>query len=159
MSTQDIYNFKQITDHIITAGQPTEEQLRAAAAEGFETVINLATFSKGYSLPDEAALVQELGMRYIAIPVEWGDPQKSDFAAFEEAMHTAVHHKTLIHCAANYRVTAFYSLYAMKHQGWTADQADELMSHVWIEGEYPIWDQFVEEMREEASWVDTHHDI
>ncbi len=151
MSTQEIYNFKQINDHIITGGQPMEAQLRAAAAEGFETVINLATLDPRYSLPDEAGLVRELGMQYIHIPVEWGSPQKSDFTAFEEAMATAVHQKTLIHCAANYRVTAFYSLYAMKHLGWSADQADDLMAHVWQPGEYPVWDRFVEEMREEIS--------
>lgn len=149
MSTQEIYNFKQINDHIITGGQPMEAQLRAAAAEGFETVINLATLDPRYALPDEAGLVRELGMEYIHIPVEWGNPQKSDFAAFEAAMRTAVTHKTLIHCAANYRVTAFYSLYAMKHLGWTAAQADALMAHVWKPGEYPIWDQFVAEVRAE----------
>ncbi|MCL4263900.1 MAG: protein tyrosine phosphatase family protein [Anaerolineae bacterium] len=152
MSTQKIYNFKQINDHIITAGQPTEAQLRAVAAEGYETVINLATFSPGYSLPDEAGLVGELGMQYIHIPVEWGSPQKGDFAAFEAAMATAVHHKTLIHCAANYRVTAFYSLYAMKHLGWTAVEADVLLAHVWKPGEYPVWDQFVQELRAEMGY-------
>ncbi|MBE7528919.1 MAG: hypothetical protein HND44_20285 [Chloroflexi bacterium] len=154
MSVQDICNFKWINEQTITGGQPTAEQLRAAAADGFQMVINLATCNPGHSLPDEAGLVGELGMQYIHIPVEWGNPQKTDFVAFEAAMATAVAHKTLIHCAANYRVTAFYALYAMKHLGWTAAQADALMAHVWKPGEYPIWDQFVQEIRAEMGSVD-----
>jgi len=42
MSTADIYHYLQVSDQLITAGQPTEDQLRAAAAEGFAQVINLA---------------------------------------------------------------------------------------------------------------------
>ena len=60
-------------------------------------------------------------MAYHHIPVEWEQPQASDFVAFETIMSQLPASKTLIHCAANYRVTAFYSLYAMKHQGWSAD--------------------------------------
>ena len=41
------------------------------------------------------------------------------------AMQAVPDDRTLIHCAANFRVTAFYSLYAMKHLDWTAAQASE----------------------------------
>ena len=41
--------------------------------------------------------------------------------------------KTLIHCAANFRVTAFYSLYAMKHLGWSEAQAAEFRASVWAD--------------------------
>jgi hypothetical protein len=33
MSTTDIYNYRKVNDRISTGGQPTEEQLRSAAAE------------------------------------------------------------------------------------------------------------------------------
>lgn len=149
MSTKEIYNFKEVNEQILTSGQPTEAQLTAAASEGVQTVINLTTFSPSYSLPDEAGLVASLGMAYVHIPIPWDNPQKTHFEQFEQAMKTAENSKTLIHCAANYRVTAFFSLYAMKHLGWSAKQADELMAHVWIPGQYPIWDEFVQERRAE----------
>ncbi len=117
MSTQDIYNYRQVNDHLITGGQPTEEQLRSAAAEGFRVVINLATESPRNSVKDEPSLVESLGMAYHAIPVEWENPQASDFAAFEAVLKGLNDEKVLIHCAANFRVTAFYSLYAQKHLG------------------------------------------
>jgi protein tyrosine phosphatase (PTP) superfamily phosphohydrolase (DUF442 family) len=81
LGTETIYNFLKVNDQIITAGQPTEDQLRSAAAEGIEVVINLATFHPGHSLPDEAGLVHSLGMDYHHIPVEWEQPLASDFTA------------------------------------------------------------------------------
>jgi protein tyrosine phosphatase (PTP) superfamily phosphohydrolase (DUF442 family) len=143
MSTADIYNYRRVNDQISTGGQPTEEQLRAAAAEGFTTVINLATINPRYSLEDEAGLVQSLDMTYHHIPVEWEQPQASDFAAFEAVMLQLSTSKTLIHCAANFRVTAFYSLYAMKHLGWSMAQADEFRASIWADSEYPTWETFI----------------
>ena len=147
MSTHDITNYRRVNDQINTGGQPTEEQIRAAAAEGFKTVINLATIHSRDSLPDEAGLVQSLGMAYHHIPVDWENPQASDFAAFEAVMLQLPTSKTLIHCAANFRVTAFYSLYAMKHLGWSEAQADEFRSSIWAGSEYPIWEKFIGEMQ------------
>jgi uncharacterized protein (TIGR01244 family) len=149
MSTNEIYNFKMVNEKVLTGGQPTEAQLAAAAEEGVQTVINIATINPRYSLADEAGSVAGLGMTYVHIPVEWESPQKSDFAAFEAAMQQAERGKTLVHCAANYRVTAFVSLYGMKHWSWSAEAADALMAHVWQAGQFPIWDMLVADIREE----------
>ncbi len=146
MSVEEIYNYRRVNDRIITGGQPTEDQLRAVRVAGFQTVINLATNDPRYSLADEAGLVRALGMTYRHIPVEWENPQASDFVAFEAAMEEQTGNKVLIHCAANFRVSAFYSLYAMKHLGWTEAQADEFRAPIWTGNDYPIWDKFIGEM-------------
>jgi protein tyrosine phosphatase (PTP) superfamily phosphohydrolase (DUF442 family) len=86
MSTQEIYNYRKVDDQLITGGQPTEEQLKSVAEEGFTTVINLATLNPRYSLDDEAGLVQSLGLTYYHIPVEWDNPKESDFGPFERLM-------------------------------------------------------------------------
>lgn len=147
MSSQDIYNYRKVDERFITGGQPTEEQLRSVAAEGVTTVINLATINPRYSLPDEAGLVQSLGMTYHHIPVEWENPKPSDFAAFESVMNQLGEGKTLIHCAANFRVTAFYALYALKNLGWTEEQADTFRASVWQGSNYPIWENFFSDMK------------
>src|SRR5664279_193498 len=108
MSVEEIYNAIRVNENLLTAGQPTEEQLRAIAAEGFACVINLAPVEPGRSLPDEAGLVHSLNMDYINIPVIWSDPKPGDFAAFEQAMGQTPESKILVHCMANFRVTAFY---------------------------------------------------
>lgn len=146
MSTQEIYNFRPVNDLLITGGQPTEEQLKSAAAEGITTVINLATLGRT-ALADEAGLVRSLGMTYHHIPVEWDNPKESDFAAFEQVMQHPPLGKTLLHCAANFRVSAFYGLYAMKHLGWSESQADEFRAPIWEGGDYPIWETFIRQMK------------
>ena len=148
MSTTEIYNYIRVNDQLITGGQPTADQLRSAAAEGFITVINLATGHSTAALEDEAGLVHSLGLNYYHIPVEWENPQDRDFAAFDRVMAQIPAGKTLIHCAANFRVTAFYSLYAQKRLGWSAAQAEEFRLAIWQGSHYPIWEQFIARIRE-----------
>ena len=146
MSSEEIYNYRKVNDRLITGGQPTEDQLKSAAAEGFNTVINLATLNPPRSLADEAGLVRSLGMAYYHIPVAWDSPQESDFDTFEDLVKHLPAGKTLIHCAANYRVTAFYSLYALKHLGWSPDQAAAFRASIWQGSHYPVWDEFIRYM-------------
>lgn len=147
MSTQEIYNYRKVDDQLITGGQPTEEQLKSVAEEGFTTVINLATLNPRYSLDDEAGLVQSLGLTYYHIPVEWDNPKESDFETFERLMKQLPDGKTLIHCAANFRVTAFYSLYALKHLGWSEAQAEAFRASIWHGSDYPVWKKFIGQLK------------
>jgi protein tyrosine phosphatase (PTP) superfamily phosphohydrolase (DUF442 family) len=160
MSTTEIYNYIQVNENLITGGQPTEDQLRSAAAEGFTTVINLATLEPGRSLEDEAGLVRSLGMAYYPIPVEWGRPKASDFTAFVGVMDqllarempgkiTPKPEKVLLHCAANFRATAFYSLYAQKRLGWSDAQAEAFRAQIWHDSQYPVWEQFIAQIKAE----------
>ena len=87
-------------------------------------------------------------MAYYHIPVEWENPQLSDFTAFEQVIEKAGSTKMLIHCAANFRVTAFYGLYAMKHLGWTEAQAEQLRAPVWSGSNYSIWEEFILQVKE-----------
>lgn len=152
MRTDDIYNFVKVSDEIATSGQPTAEQIRSLASEGFKTVINLATTDPGRAPADEAELVRALGMTYHHIPVVWDDPHEADFAAFERTMRALAPGKTLIHCAANFRVTAFYSLYAQRRLGWSAARAQAFRARIWAGSDYPIWRAFI--ARIEAQPVD-----
>jgi protein tyrosine phosphatase (PTP) superfamily phosphohydrolase (DUF442 family) len=147
VSTQDIYNFRKVDGNVITGGQPTAAQLRSAAEEGFSTVINLAT-ERPESPLDEGALVRSLGMAYYHIPVEWEHPTLDDFNAFENLISRLGDQQTLIHCAANFRVTAFYSLYAMKHLGWSEAQADAFRKSVWQGSDFPVWEKFIGELKD-----------
>ena len=62
MSTEDIYNYLKVSERLITAGQPTEEQLKAAAEEGFTAVINLVPSENQAALKQEGTIVQALGL-------------------------------------------------------------------------------------------------
>ena len=143
MASEELYNYIKVNDEIITSGQPTAEQLASLGTEGFSTVINLATFDPGRSPANEAELIRAQGIAYYHIPVDWNKPQEADFATFERTMAQRPAGKTLIHCAANFRVTAFYSLYAQKHFGWSAAQAEEFRAAIWKGSDYPVWREFI----------------
>jgi uncharacterized protein (TIGR01244 family) len=147
VTLETIRNYRQVDEKHATAGQPNEEQLKAVAAAGFKSVINLATIDPRYSLTDEAASAKALGIAYYHVPVVWENPTQADFDAFERAMRSAGDSKTLVHCAANFRATAFYALYAMKHLGWTEWKAEAFRATVWKGSDLPVWEQFIRETK------------
>jgi len=148
MSTHEIYNHIQVDDLVSTAGQPTEQQLTIAAQEGFTSVINLAPYHPDRSLQDEGGLVRSLGMGYVHIPVDWEDPHDSDFQAFEQTLKHLPAGRVLVHCAANFRASAFYSLYAQKNLGWSEEQAEAFRAAIWQGSDYPVWEKFISRIRE-----------
>jgi uncharacterized protein (TIGR01244 family) len=149
MSADEIYNAREVDDRLITSGQPSEDQLRAAAAEGIDTVVNLAPHDAVNALPDEAGLVHALGMTYHHLPVVFANPTEGDFAAFEQVMaELPPDSRTLVHCAANFRVSAFYGLYAMKHLGWSVEQAEAFRAPIWDGSDYPVWEAFISQMQQ-----------
>ena len=128
-----------------TSGQPTEAQLRAAATEGYEVIINLALHDHPrYSLHDETGLVGELGMVYVHIPVQFEDPQEAELLNFFQAMEKHKCKKMLVHCAANMRVTAFLGLYRRLRQEQPESEAFAPMKSVWLPDE--IWAAFISRM-------------
>jgi len=147
MSTQEINQYRKVNDLLSLSGQPTEEQLRSAAREGFKVVINLATINPRHSLPDERGFVRSLGMIYYHVPVEWSSPTEDDFEAFENVFRQFCKEKMLIHCGSNLRATAFYALYGLKHLGWSDAQADEFMAPTWEGSHYPVWTNFINTMK------------
>jgi protein tyrosine phosphatase (PTP) superfamily phosphohydrolase (DUF442 family) len=148
MSNNQIFNAIQIDDQILTAGQPSEDQLQDLSSEGYKVVINLATIDPRYSLNDEKKSCDNLGMTYVHIPVEWTAPNIEEYRAFKDAMDESAQMKTLIHCAANYRVTAFYSIYAKQALGWTDEQAKALRAQIWESNPDwkmdDIWREYIE---------------
>jgi uncharacterized protein (TIGR01244 family) len=138
----DARNFRQVDESLLTAGQPNEAQLADAARQGVQVVVNLALHNDPrYSLADEAGCVRGLGMDYVHIPVQFKAPTEENLRAFIAAMDLHKGKKILVHCAANYRVTAFVGLYRVLCEGWNTDKAFEPMRSVWEPD--AVWKQFI----------------
>ena len=88
-----------------------------SGAEGFDAVINLLPDSSEEAAADERAIVEGQGLEYHYLPVDFANPTPTDFRLFRHVMENTREKKVLIHCAANYRVSAFYALYAMQDLG------------------------------------------
>ena len=150
MSIEDSYNFRRINDRLTTSGVVSVEQLSDLHREGYDAVINLMPDSEN-QIADEGRLVREQGLDYVYIPVDFQSPTRSDLEAFVEAMDARASGKVHVHCAANYRVSAFCSLYALRRGLCTQDEANELVHSVWNPAEFPAWMTLITDERTRAA--------
>lgn len=145
----DIFNFLEIDRTLSTSGQPTEAQLSELAVAGYAVIINLALHDDPrYSLKDETATVESLGMKYIHIPVPFDAPSKSDLTAFFEAMESNRGRKMHVHCAANLRVSAFLGLYFSIREEKSKEEAFAPMRSIWEPDS--VWSSFIDAMLAES---------
>src|SRR5215468_6736069 len=120
MAIDDIRNFVELSDHLATAGQPSEQHVRELASAGFEVIVNLGLLDPRYCLADEAGLTRSLGMAYHHIPVDFHAPQHQALGEFFRVMDASRGRSVFVHCAANYRVSSFVALYGQARLGWSA---------------------------------------
>jgi len=142
-SVAAIYNYRRLSDRLITGGQPTEAQLAALSAAGCEVVINLAPHEGERSLPDERRVVEGLGMAYEHIPVPWERPTLAHLEAFFAAMDRHDDRRLCLHCIANMRVSAFVFLHRMLRLGWRIEDALPDLRALWRPS--PPWQAFIDE--------------
>jgi len=75
----EIRNYKEYSPIFSSAGQPSKEQLELLKAEGFERVAYIAFSNSRGAVAEEDAIVKELGMDYVQVPVIWDAPRSRSF--------------------------------------------------------------------------------
>jgi uncharacterized protein (TIGR01244 family) len=143
MSIEQSYNFRRIDERLTTSGLVSPAQLRALGNDGYDAVINLLPDTFEHAVPDEGRIVRDQGLDYVHIPVDFDAPTHADFEAFTDAMDARSDQKIHVHCAANFRVTAFYGLYAMRKGLCTEADAMALIEGIWQPDEHPPWPAFI----------------
>ena len=95
-------------------------------AAGFDVVINLPPHDTENSLRDEAAVVNQLAMNYIHIPVNFSKPSERKFG---------------LYCTANMRVSAFLFRYCRDILKEDATTAKLDLDKIWQP--LSVWAQFI----------------
>jgi uncharacterized protein (TIGR01244 family) len=149
-----IFNFRRLTDRVITSGLPTADELRAVAEAGFEVDLSLLPDDDEETLPDERALAETLGMTYVQIPVIWTRPTHDDLVAFFEVMARYADRPVYVHCAANFRVSSFMALYRVLRLGWAVDAAMADVHAIWQP--YDDWQAFMDAELAAADMLRVH---
>jgi protein tyrosine phosphatase (PTP) superfamily phosphohydrolase (DUF442 family) len=144
---EDIPNYLRYTDTLSSSGQPSQDQLQDAWVDGFERVIYLAFSDHGTSLEGEDRIAKELGIEYVNIPVNWGSPTASDFGLFASVMQGNPERKTLVHCQANFRASAFSFLYRVIYEDVPVAVAKSDMNSVWTPNS--VWTKLILEVLEQ----------
>jgi protein tyrosine phosphatase (PTP) superfamily phosphohydrolase (DUF442 family) len=143
MSVDQAYNYKNIDDLISTAGLLNEDQLGLLGSEGYEAVVNLLPPDSKYAVINERELVEQQGLDYYQIEVDFSAPSTENYRDFVATMDKLKSSKLMVHCAANYRVSAFYAMYAFEKQGWSAARAKSLIASIWVPEDHPPWSSFI----------------
>lgn len=142
-----VVNFHTIDEDLMTAGQLLPEHIEAVASARVDLVINLATADKERN-GEEGFLLIEQGIDYIHIPVIWDSPTQADLDLFFAVMDARQDRKTLVHCFANYRASAFTYLYRVLRLGVDEAEARKDLEAVWDTEAfetYPKWRTFVDQ--------------
>jgi uncharacterized protein (TIGR01244 family) len=118
--------FAKVGDDLFISGQPTEAGLRELQKRGVTTVVNLRTPPELARIGfDEPALIQQLGMTYVYLPVR-GDTiypySPATVKAFANAMAQAKG-KVLLHCTVAWRASNLWAAYLIAERGLPVDAA------------------------------------
>ena len=140
-SLSSTFNYLPISGQLSTSGQPTEEQFASIKAAGFDVVINLAPHDTENSLRDEAAVMNQLAMNYVHIPVNFSKPSERTFGLFIDAMAQSKNKKIWLDCAANMRVSAFLFRYRRDILKEDATTAKLDLDKIWQP--LGVWAQFI----------------
>jgi uncharacterized protein (TIGR01244 family) len=112
--------FASVGDDLFIAGQPTERALRELKAKGVTTVVNLRMPEEMKQVGfDEAALLTELGMTYVHLPMR-GSPENpygpKQLDAFAAAVGSSPG-KMLLHCTVAWRASHLWAAYLIRDRG------------------------------------------
>ena len=112
--------FARVGDDVFISGQPTERALRDLRAQGVTTVVNLRSPEEmSTRVPfNEAALVKDLGMEYVYLPMR-GTPEfpysPAAVKSFADAMSGAKG-KVLLHCTIAWRASHLWAAYLIQYR-------------------------------------------
>lgn len=129
-------NLRQVDDQLYSAGQPGPEQLRQLAAAGVRTVVNLC--GAGECDWDEAAVVEENGMRYVHLPVCGPEDVCVERAkALDKVLAEPGNYPLVVHCGSGNRVGALFALRARACRGCSPEEALEAGKQAGLTGLEP----------------------
>ncbi|MBZ0267078.1 hypothetical protein K8I85_02895 [bacterium] len=123
VSVEGITNAKALGNDLLFAGQPTEGALRALAGQGYRTVVNMRGVAEMEW--NEQALVESLGMTYLAVPMPY-PIEKIDggwVEEFDALMAAPDARPMLIHCSSGNRVGGLYGVWLAERKGLGRAQA------------------------------------
>ena len=141
-SLAGVFNYVSVSELVATSGQPDETQLVQIANAGYGTVINLAPTSViENSVVDERGILENCGVTYIHIPVDFRNPTESEFRQFISLMDERANEPVWVNCAANMRVSAFIYRYRCSVLGHDVEEAREDLQKIWEP--FGVWKEFV----------------
>lgn len=114
-------NARYPSENIITAGQPTANDIKVLSSNKVSTVINLQTSGEN-KVFDEKTAVEGYGMSYVSIPVNGASGvTKENAKLLDKALNN--NSKVFVHCKSGNRVGGLFALRAFYIQGKSVEES------------------------------------
>ncbi|QQS37766.1 MAG: dual specificity protein phosphatase family protein [Ignavibacteriales bacterium] len=130
------------TGNLFISGQPDENAFRKLKDEGVTTIINLRTeqemANRDYVPFDEKQLLDELGLKYVHIPLGGNDTpyNREALTKFTEEYEKA-DGKVLLHCTVAWRASHMWAAYLIEYKKYSPAKAIEYAKMINF-GELPL---------------------
>jgi protein tyrosine phosphatase (PTP) superfamily phosphohydrolase (DUF442 family) len=111
-----------INSTLITGGQPNAQQLRALHDAGGHIVLDIRDPMEARPV-DEAALVSQLGMEYVNVPVRAGSLEDATLERILTVLRNAAECTVFFHCSSGNRVGGALIPYFILDQGMEEEEA------------------------------------
>jgi protein tyrosine/serine phosphatase len=117
----NIPNFGRINANYFRGAQPKAHDYADLAALGVKTIIDLTRDGD----VSEAGLVQQVGLRFVRIPMTTTDrPSSSAVDQFLKLVNDPANQPVFVHCqGGRHRTGVMTAIYRLTHDGWNADRA------------------------------------
>lgn len=138
----DLANFQQNNTFMYSSGLPNKRHFTQLKILGVKTIVDLIPGDR----QQEAAMVDELGLQYHNIAVDWEAPKLSDFEQYVAIMQSPQENQTnvLTHCKLNWRGAVFTYLYRVTQLNEPKSQAQKDLMNVWRPNQ--TWQKFIDEV-------------
>jgi protein tyrosine phosphatase (PTP) superfamily phosphohydrolase (DUF442 family) len=134
-----VANACQVLPNVVSGGQPSANQLKALKEAGGDIVLDLRDPMEPRPV-DEAALVRELGMEYINVPVRAGSLDDRALEHILSVLRGAGDRTVFFHCGSGSRVGGALIPYFIIDQGLEEqDAVDQAMGVGLRSAEYMEW--------------------
>jgi protein tyrosine phosphatase (PTP) superfamily phosphohydrolase (DUF442 family) len=134
-----VANACQVLPNVISGGQPSADQLQALKEAGGQIVLDLRDPMEPRPV-DEAALVRDLGMEYINVPVRAGSLDDATLERILTVLRQAGERTVFFHCGSGSRVGGALIPYLILDQGMDEQDAVEQAMRVGLRNaEYMDW--------------------
>ena len=135
---ESINNYHSVSENLASSGMLELEEYQNIKAHGFQHVVNLIPGNQ----IKERKYVESLDMTYEQIPVDWGNPKRSDFETFVDLMNSYGDDMVYVHCELNWRASSFVYLYRITQLGDSIDEAFKDLTAIWKPKDG--WQEFID---------------
>ncbi|AIE76262.1 beta-lactamase hydrolase domain-containing protein [Synechocystis sp. PCC 6714] len=136
-------DIKKVSDEFLAGGQPTPEDLKQLAAEGFKSVVNLRLPDEAGVLADEQQLAEGEGLHYVNVPLQ-STEAKAELTATVLSEVEKLPTPIYFHCGAGGRASASALIAFATQQKLSREAVLAKAEQLGINQEQPQLKQFLE---------------